>query len=141
LRALEPIGQPRIQRSGKQMKEGEHEAGNGLPKEDLMIGRVWHGWTKPENADKYERLLKEEIFPGIAAKKVSGYRGIQLLRRPSDNEEVEFVTIMGFDSREAVKQFSGEDYERACVPSKAREVLTRFDERSQHYEIKERLNY
>jgi len=106
-----------------------------------MIGRIWHGRTKPENADRYERLLKEGIFPGIAAKKVSGYRGIQLSRRPIDNEEVEFVTNMWFDSWEAVKQFSGEDYERAYVPSKAREVLARFDERSQHYEIKERLGY
>lgn len=105
-----------------------------------MIGRIWHGWTKPENADKYERLLKEEIFPGIAAKKIAGYRGIQLFRRPLDNE-IEFITIMWFDSWDAVKQFAGEDYEQAYVPPNAREVLQKFDERSQHYEIKERLEY
>ena len=105
-----------------------------------MIGRIWHGWTKPENAAKYERLLKEEIFPGIAAKKVVGYRGIQLFRRPLENE-IEFITIMWFDSWHAVKQFAGETYERAYVPPKARKVLERFDERSQHYEIKERLEY
>ena len=105
-----------------------------------MIGRIWHGWTKPENADKYEQLLKKEIFPGIAAKKVSGYKGIQLFRRPLDNE-IEFITIMWFESWDAVKQFAGEDYEQAYVPPKAREVLERFDERSQHYEIKERLEY
>ena len=105
-----------------------------------MIGRIWHGWTKPENADKYEQLLKEEIFPGIAAKKVSGYKGIQLLRRPLNNE-IEFITIMWFESWDAVKQFAGEDYEQAYVPPKAKEVLERFDERSQHYEIKERLEY
>lgn len=93
------------------------------------------------NADHYEHLLKEEIFPGIVDKKVPGYRGIRLFRRPIDNEEVEFVTIVRFDSLEAVKQFSGGDYERAYVPPKAREVLARFDERSQHYEIKERLDY
>lgn len=106
-----------------------------------MIGRVWHGWTKVENADEYERLLKEEIFPGIAEREVSGYRGIQLFRRPIEDGEVEFVTIMRFDSWEAVKRFSGEDHERAYVPAKAREVLARFDERSQHYEIKESLDY
>ncbi len=111
------------------------------PKEDQMIGRIWHGWTKPDNANRYERLLKEEIFPGIADKKVPGYRGIQLFRRSIDEEEVEFITIMWFDSWEAVKRFTGEDYERAYVPSKAREVLARFDERSQHYEIRERLDY
>ncbi len=106
-----------------------------------MIGRIWHGWTKTPNADVYEKLLKEEIFPGIAAKKVPGYRGIQLFRRPLDNDEVEFITIMWFDSWPAVKQFAGEDYERAYVPLKAQQVLERFDTRSQHYEIREQLEY
>ena len=105
-----------------------------------MIGRIWHGWTKPENADKYEHLLKKEIFTEIAAKKVAGYRGIQLFRRPVENE-IEFVTIMWFDSWDAVKQFVGEDYEKAYVPQKARQVLERFDDRSQHYEVRERLTY
>ena len=106
-----------------------------------MIGRIWHGWTTRENADHYESLLKQEIFSGIAEKKVSGYKGIQLFRRPLNNDEVEFITIMQFDSWDAVKEFAGEDYERAYVPAAAREVLARFDERSQHYEIKESLEY
>ena len=106
-----------------------------------MIGGIWHGWTRPENADRYEKLLKEEIFPGIAEKRVRGYKEIQLLRRPINDDEVEFVTIMWFDSWDAVKQFAGEDYEHAYVPLKARAVLARFDERSQHYEIRERLEY
>jgi len=103
-----------------------------------MIARIWHGWTTPENADAYEILLKTEIFPGIAAKGVDGYRGIRLLRRAQD-EKVEFITMMEFDSWKAVKQFAGEDYERAYVPPKAREVLAHFDERSQHYEIRENI--
>ena len=70
-----------------------------------------------------------------------GYKGIQLFRRSLSPDEVEFITIMWFDSWEAVRQFAGADYERAVVPSKARALLERFDERSQHYEIKERLDY
>jgi heme-degrading monooxygenase HmoA len=106
-----------------------------------MIGRIWHGWTTAANAERYERLLREEIFPGIAAKGVPGYQGIQLFRRAVGPDEVEFLTVMWFDSWEAVKRFAGDDYERAYVPAKAREVLTRFDERSQHYEIREQLTY
>jgi hypothetical protein len=106
----------------------------------MMIGRIWHGWTKPENADKYEELLRKEIFPAIAAKKVIGYKGIQLFRRPLDNE-IEFITIMWFVSLDAVRVFAGEDYEVAVVPPKARALLSRFDARSQHYEIKEQLEY
>lgn len=105
-----------------------------------MIGRMWHGWTSLENADTYERLLQEDIFPGIAAKHVAGYKGIQLFRRPLD-QEVEFLTIMWFDSWEAVKQFAGEDYERAYVPEQARAVLARFDARAQHYELREHRDY
>jgi len=107
-----------------------------------MVSRIWHGWTTPENADTYENLLKTEIFPGIVSKNVSGYRGIQLLRRPLDLDgEIEFITIMWFDSWDSVKQFAGEDYEKAYVPQKARKVLSRFDDRSQHYEIRERITY
>jgi hypothetical protein len=106
-----------------------------------MIARIWHGWTVPENADAYENLLMEEIFPGIAAKKVTGCRGIRLLRRSIHPGEVEFVTIMWFESLQAVKQFAGEDYEQAVVPPKARAVLSRFDQRSQHYEVRECLDY
>lgn len=105
-----------------------------------MIGRVWHGWTTPENAAEYERLLNEEIFPGIAAKGVRGYRGIQLFRREVEGE-VEFKTLMWFDSLDAVRAFAGPDYELAYVPPEARAVLSRFDERSQHYEIRTRLSY
>lgn len=105
-----------------------------------MIGRVWHGWTTPQNAAEYERLLQEEIFPGIASKGVAGYRGIQLFRRELGGE-VEFKTIMWFDSLKAVRQFAGEDYELAYVPPRARAVLARFDERSQHYEIRVALSY
>lgn len=100
------------------------------------IARVWRGWTTSENADAYEALLNTEIFPGISAKGVSGYRGIELLRRPAENE-IEFVTIMWFDSWEAVKAFAGEDHEAAYVPAKAREVLARFDARSAHYEVRD----
>jgi antibiotic biosynthesis monooxygenase (ABM) superfamily enzyme len=105
-----------------------------------MIERIWHGWTTPENADTYENLLKAEIFPGIAAKNVPGYRGIRLLRRPLD-VEVEFITIMRFDSLEDVIRFAGEDYEKSYVPPKAREILSRFDNRSQHYEVREHMEY
>jgi heme-degrading monooxygenase HmoA len=80
-------------------------------------------------------MLKEEIFVGIENRHIRGFKGIQLLRRQA-GDEIEFVTIMLFDSLEAVREFAGEDYELAVVPEKARAVLSHFDERSQHYEIR-----
>lgn len=98
-----------------------------------MISRIWHGWTTRENAAAYEALLKSEILPGIEAREIRGLRGIHLLRRDVP-EGVEFVTIMWFESLDAVGQFAGEDYEAAVVPERARRLLTRFDARSAHYD-------
>ena len=103
-----------------------------------MIARIWHGYTTPENADVYEDLLKEEIFIGIRNRQIPGFQEIQLLRRNLE-AEVEFITVMWFDHLEAVRAFAGEDYEAAVVPPQARALLSHFDERSQHYEIRERL--
>jgi hypothetical protein len=99
-----------------------------------MIARIWHGWTTTQNADQYKALLKEEIFVGIHERRIRGFKGIQLLRRDLDHE-VEFITIMRFNSLDWVREFAGEDYKTAVVPKKARKLLSRFDERSQHYEI------
>jgi heme-degrading monooxygenase HmoA len=100
-----------------------------------MICRIWHGWTKRSNADAYERLLHSEIFTGIAGREIPGYQGIELLRR-DDATDVEFVTIMLFDSIDAVRVFAGDDYEVAVVPLAARTLLERFDARSAHYDVR-----
>jgi heme-degrading monooxygenase HmoA len=100
-----------------------------------MISRIWHGYTTPANADAYETLLKEEIFTGIRDRQIAGFHGIQLFRRSLEGQ-VEFITVMWFDSLEAVHTFAGEDYETAVVPPKARQILDHFDARSQHYEVR-----
>lgn len=99
----------------------------------MAVKRIWHGWTVKENADTYQNLLHEEIIPGIAAKGIPGYQGIEVLRRELDTE-TEFVTIMTFDSLQNVIDFQGEDYTRCYVPDAAQQVLKRWDERAEHYE-------
>lgn len=106
----------------------------------MAIKRTWHGWTTPENADAYESLLQEEVFPGIEAKQIPGYRRIELWRRLR-GDEVEFVTVMTFDSIQNVIDFQGRDYERAYVPEAARNVLKHWDKTSTHYETRESRNY
>jgi heme-degrading monooxygenase HmoA len=97
-----------------------------------MIARIWHGYTKPEDADAYESMLKPELLPGIGGK--AGYRGSYLLRRRA-GDEVEFVTIMLWDSLDAIRAVAGPDYETAIVPEERRKYLTRYDPASAHYEI------
>ena len=100
-----------------------------------MISRIWHGYTTPENADAYEALLKEEVFVGILNRNISGYKGIQLLRRQI-SDETEFITIMWFDSLDSVRKFAGANYENSVVPEKARMILSRYDKTSQQYDVK-----
>jgi heme-degrading monooxygenase HmoA len=101
-----------------------------------MIARIWRGWTTHANADAYEAFLNTEVFPGILGRKIAGLRELQLLRlvRPG---ETEFVTIMWFDDLEAVRAFTGHDHEKAVVPQRARELLRRFEARSEHYEVRD----
>jgi heme-degrading monooxygenase HmoA len=101
-----------------------------------MICRIWHGWTTPANADAYETLLKSEIFHWIAGRHIAGYQGIELLRR-QDGDLVEFITMMWFESMDAVRAFAGEDFASAVVLPAARALLHRFDDRSAHYEVRQ----
>lgn len=97
-----------------------------------MIARVWHGYTKPEDADIYEAMLKPELLPGI--RRFAGYRGSYLLRRES-GEEVEFITILLWDSIDAIRAVAGPDYEAAVIPEERRKYLSQYDAKSAHYEI------
>ena len=99
-----------------------------------MIARIWHGWTKPENATAYEDMLRDEIFPSIAARNIKGYRGAELFIY-KNGAEVEFMTLLRFDSMEAVKEFAGADENKPVIYPKAESLLLRMDERSTHYRI------
>jgi heme-degrading monooxygenase HmoA len=99
-----------------------------------MITRIWYGRTNLENADAYEELLRNEIFTNIAKRSIKGYQGIHLLRRDVE-EGVEFVTIMWFETLDAVREFAGEEYEVAVVPSEAKQLLSIHDDRSKHYQV------
>jgi len=102
-----------------------------------MICRLWRGWTTRENAEAYQRIVHTEVIPGIEARQIPGFRHIDLMRREL-GEEVEFQTLMWFDSLDAIKAFMGEDYSLSHVPEQARAVLERFDERAAHYEVIDR---
>ena len=98
-----------------------------------MIARIWHGWTKPADAKAYEKMLRNEISPSIAARNISGYHGAELFIR-EDGNEVEFVTLLRFDSIEGVKEFAGADESRPVIYPGVEELLTRM-ERARHYRL------
>ncbi|HEV7372168.1 hypothetical protein [Arenibaculum sp.] len=98
-----------------------------------MIARIWRGWVAdPEAADAYTEFVTGTFLP--AACRIPGCRGAQVLRRIV-GDEIEFMTILRFESIDAIKAFAGEDYEVANVAPRARELLSRFEPRCAHYHL------
>ena len=98
-----------------------------------MIARVWKGWTKSEDADAYEKLLKEVVYPGL--QKLKGYHGGYILRQEKEHE-TEFVTVNFFESVDVVKAFAGPDYETPVFEPEARRLLARVEPVARHYDVK-----
>jgi hypothetical protein len=103
----------------------------------VTVCRLWRGWTTPEKADAYERIVRGEVIPGIEARQIPGFQHIDLMKRDLGGE-VEFQTLMWFESLDAIKAFMGEDYSASHVPNPAQAVLSRFDERAAHFEVLDR---
>ena len=98
-----------------------------------MIARIWHGWTKREDAKAYEKLLLDEIFPSIAARNIEGYRGAEWFVR-ENGDEVEFLTLLRFDSMDAVTEFAGPETSKPVIFPKAEALITRM-EQARHYRV------
>jgi hypothetical protein len=107
-----------------------------------MIVRVWRGWTAHQNADAFEAVLRTQSIPNILAKNVAGLREAQILRLERLGE-AEFVMMLWFDDREAVRTLAvarglaEEDYDKAVMSLPARELLRRYDAKVEHYEVRE----
>jgi antibiotic biosynthesis monooxygenase (ABM) superfamily enzyme len=100
-----------------------------------MIARVWYGWTTRENAEKYQKLLHEEVLLEIARRSIPGYKGAELFVREAENDEMEFITLLRFETLDAVKIFAGKNYEQPVIPPDAKKLLKRHSERSRHYKV------
>ena len=106
----------------------------------MAIKRIWHGWTTKSNADKYQKVLHEQVLPSIEAKNIPGYKEVEVLRIELE-DEVEFITIMTFESLQNVIDFQGENYKRSYVPEVAQKVLKHWDLEATHYELIETRLY
>lgn len=101
-----------------------------------MICRMWHGWTGKPNAAAYETYLRDELFPRLERElSARGYLGYHLLRTDTP-DEVEFVTLVWFESIEAVKSFAGENYQTPVISEKAQRLLAHYAGRCEHYDLR-----
>ena len=93
-----------------------------------MIARIWHGWTNRDNAEKYEKLLREEVLLEIAQRAIPGYKGAELFVHEAENDEMEFITLLRFETLDAVKVFAGKQYETPVIPPECKRLLKRHSE-------------
>ena len=100
--------------------------------------RTWRGWTTRENAPVYEAMLVKEVFPEVRKKGVRGLEEVSISTKFNE-DDVTFFLILQFDSLASVKKFAGENYETAYIPENARRVLLRYDDRAEHYELREEI--
>jgi hypothetical protein len=108
-------------------------AGGSVTEEVTMIARIWRGWANSEAAaNSYAEFLKTTFLPSIHA--IAGYRGAWVMRR-NVGAEIQFTTITRFETIDSIRAFAGEDYEAAHVAPRARELLSRFDARCEHFEL------
>lgn len=98
-----------------------------------MIARLWRGWTRFENAEAYEKLLRERVVPGL--KRIDGYSGGYIFRQDG-KEDVEFVVLNLFESLEAVKAFAGPDYSVPVFEPEARQLLSKVEPIARHYDVR-----
>jgi hypothetical protein len=98
-----------------------------------MIARHWRGWTDLQDAETYERLLRQRVLPILEG--LEGYRGGYIFRHDGPAES-EFVVINLFDSLDAVKRFAGPEYRVPVFEPEAKILLRRHEPVAQHYEVR-----
>lgn len=97
-----------------------------------MIARTWKGSVPYSKRDAYIRYIEETGLTNY--KKVSGNLGVFLFLRDYD-EKTEFTTMTLWDSVSSIKQFAGEDYQRAVYYPEDDEFLLDRSEFVDHAEV------
>lgn len=111
---------------------------SGYRDKESKIIRTWKGWTTVENAQVYEDMLINEVFPAVKKKGVSGLEKVSISTQHKE-DEVEFFLVLQFSSMEDVRTFAGEDYTKAYIPENAQRILKRYDKTAEHFVLKEEL--
>jgi heme-degrading monooxygenase HmoA len=95
-----------------------------------MITRLWHGYTKPADADKYQRFLLINFLPSLHG--INGYEGGYVLRK-EDQHEVEFIVLTFWETIDAIKKFAGPELQTPVIAREAERWLSRSDQQAIHY--------
>jgi len=102
-----------------------------------MIARIWHGKVPAQKAAAYRQFLNAHAIPDYES--IAGNLGVYILER-ADGECTHFETLTFWESAEAIRQFAGDDMERAKYYPEDDDYLLEFEPTVQHFEVVGRSN-
>ncbi|MFT3750433.1 MAG: antibiotic biosynthesis monooxygenase [Agriterribacter sp.] len=97
-----------------------------------MIARIWHGKTSMENFETYTEFLKQTAIPDY--QQTTGFKGLTFLRQTQNNEG-HFTLITYWENLEVIKNFAGQNFEKAKYYPQDKNFLLAFEENVQHLEV------
>jgi len=97
-----------------------------------MIARIWHGRTLVEDFDTYTKFMKEKAIPDY--KKTNGFVKLTFLRN-IENNIAHFTLITFWENLQVIKNFAGEDFEKAKYYPEDENFLLEFEEKVTHFEV------
>ena len=99
--------------------------------ERKVITRIWHGRTRAEHADEYLQLI---IDTGVADyKSLPGNLCVEIWRE-IEGDVCHFWTVTKWDSIDSIKQFAGDDHEKAKYYPEDEKYLLEFEPTVRHCE-------
>ncbi len=97
-----------------------------------MIARIWRGVTPASKANEYFEYL---MATGIKDyRETKGNQGVYVLRRIGE-ERAEFLLLTLWESWDAIRQFAGDDVEKAVYYPEDPEFLLALEPKVEHYEV------
>lgn len=97
-----------------------------------MIARIWHGKTKAEHFEAYTDFMKSRAIPDY--EKTEGFVKLTFLRR-LEGDVAHFNLITFWENLEVIKNFAGDDYEKAKYYPDDKNYLLEFEEKVVHYDV------
>ena len=103
-----------------------------------MVVRFWSARTTEVRLPDYLRHFNERVLPHLRSKE--GFIEARVLTQ-SDGVVVEMIVETLWASLESIERFAGPDRESAVVAEEAVHLLTSYDRRVRHYEVKVREDH
>ncbi|MEP7164550.1 MAG: antibiotic biosynthesis monooxygenase [Ferruginibacter sp.] len=97
-----------------------------------MIARIWHGRTDRSKSGDYSKFLLEVAIPDYT--KTKGFKGLSFLRSIKEGE-AHFKLITYWENLDTIKNFAGQDFEKAKYYPEDKNFLLEFEAHVEHYEV------